>query len=858
MNAFDLCLVDVEAEVDLETAHGLGSQVLARVNLFEIKQDSKAAEAAAILGVPLLEGATPDLRRLDATHPDWSRLVVRVLVQRAAVRGFDGVVLTGLETVSQDAERAALLQGLEAVRASFPDKQVILAGGMSLMREVRRLVDGVLFTDFGSEAASAQERERQSRQVQEAVRLGLKALVVGFAHTDEAQSVAQRAEDVRRLGGVPFFTTPEMRGVNLGPLEEVGHRVLVLHSGPAEQCFTARFLHGSLQWLGMEVVYRSLAGKTETPEEAHNSLSGVIFDATLSPEPGQETMLVELAKLLKSGHVPMLFLTLPWREQGDWQEAQTLLGLTGSSSIERLVSEPSVARMDGSLLRNGRHVPSSKNRYLSLKAPADAEVALALRSGDWSSDQVFFSTWGGLWLEPGALERGTQMRPLPVLERWLKNRRPSPVVDTTSQDGRRLLVCTVGPEGFDTMTARPGLPTASEVMLDEVLAKHPLPFSVALCEGDLRGWTAGHAPEEHLRRLVTGRALFQLPNVEPASGTLSRPLLWTPGTEVTQELNPAASDERRGMEREIAGSLAWLHRELMIGQTGGLPLLLWPQGAQPSEEALAFARRMGVETVAAWAFEGFSGEVLAPRSWGRGTHFQTWLHHPSQGRALDATALLHHADAQGTGRWLAPVQVCMDFADVADDARLAETRRLLEGCTTRPLHAVSTAAYARLVRDAEHTRVFEAGEKRWIIVNHGHARTLRMPASAGVPDLARSSGVTGYMQHGSELYIHTLGRERTVLQMREAATPEQLHLSHSNAAVRWLEAGSRRALMQVNHSRKVEMVFAGLEPGGFCELQTDTHSEYLVADTLGRVAFTVSPRTTVQLKIVPARHAALR
>ncbi|HRK16938.1 MAG TPA: hypothetical protein PK490_21835 [Prosthecobacter sp.] len=853
MNAFDLCILRADADVDLEAAHALGSRIIARINPFEIAAGSDAARAAEVLGIPMFEGVSPGSLRLDATHPHWTRLVTRVLVQKTAVRGFDGVLITGLEGIGQEAERAALLESLNALRAAFPDKILLLDGAFDLAREARRTVDGLLFTGFGNSAGTASAR-RQEQQVREAARLGMKAYVVGFADPENPGDLDNRARQVRELGGVPFFTTPSMDGVNLGPLREVARRVLVLHSGPVQQTFTARFLHGSLQWLGHEVVYRDIQARESAPQ-AHASLRGVIFDHSLAADSGKD--LAALVRHLAAAGVPVLLNSLDWLAASG-QVLQAELGIeTGGKMPPGLKLRP--LPMESAFANPSHAEPAADCRdILAVKAPEDARLVLSLRADDRQTDQVFLAPWGGVWLEPRALEKGTRIQPLSFLEAWLAGAAPAPVADTTSQDGRQLLVCHVGSEGFDAITPRPGLPMAAEVMVDEVLAKYPLPFSVAVCEGDLRGWTPGHAPAEALRREVAARELFSLPNVEPASATLSRPLDWTPGAGITRPLHESASDTRRGMEREVAGSLAWLHQQLTPGRTGGVPLIVWPEGAQPSREAVTFSRRMGVENAAVWAFEGATGCVLPPRSWSRADAFQTWLHDPRQGRALDASAIIRHAETLGAERWLAPVQVCLGFADAATDAALAQTRRLLDWCSTRPLHPVSLSAYARLARDAEHSRVFLAGPDHWILVNAGHARTFRMPASAGVPDLERCVGITGYIQHGGQIYIHTLGRQRTELRMIQSPAAQRLRLASSSGAVRWLEAGSRRAQWLVSHSRPVEMTFAGLAPGSFCQLQTDGRGEYLVADARGCVTFTAPPRATLHLQAVSDRRAAMR
>ena len=76
---------------------------------------------------------------------------------------------------------------------------------------------------------------------------------------------------------------------------------------------------------------------------------------------------------------------------------------------------------------------------------------------------------------------------------------------------------------------------------------------------------------------------------------------------------------------------------------------------------------------------------------------------------------------------------------------------------------MTAAAYAASVRDARQTRILRVSDNHWIILNNGDCRTLRLPASAGVPDMTQCLGVSGFNVHQGQLYIHTMGNARTEL-----------------------------------------------------------------------------------------------
>jgi len=854
LSAFDLCLLRADARVDLEAGHALGSRFLARVDIFEVAEASEAAAGAQQLGVPLLEGTRQGMLRLDATHPRWETVVVRVLAQGAAERGFDGFLLTGLDTISQDAERAAVLRVIAALDAAYPDKQVMLDGGFGLLSEARRSLDGMLFTGLAA-LEEADETLLQARKIREAARLGVRPYVVDFADPTAPAEIAARAARVRELGGVPFITTPALDGVNLGPLQAVSRRVLVLHSGAAHDCFTARVLHGSLEWLGHEIIYRDAARLSPADLlPTHIAVSGVIVDQSLRLSPDQEAGLTALVTRLAEQRVPLLLTGLPWESSGALP-----LGLRGTGKAAPM-AEAKMGRVEMALLMEGGAVLPRTTGLRAIQAPEGARVILSVKVADILCDQVFFTSWGGVWLDPLALEAGPQVNPLPFLEAWIGGQTPAPVVDTTCQDGRRLLVSHISGEGFTSPTSLPGLPLAGEAMLERILSRHPLPFTVALCEGEVRGWTPGLEPRDAVRYEEAARALFHLPTVEAASHSFSRPADWTPGQFIPGSLNVAATDTRRGLEREIGGSLAYIHRQLLpVGR--GVPLMLWPRGVRPSPEAVAFSRRMGVENAATVSSKLMPGSQipLAPHSWGTGDSLQTLITDSRQdGDTLNAEAAIAEALRTGTGRWLAPVQVALTFHDAVSETSLAQVARLLDWCAAQPLQAITTTQYCRIVRDAARTRILQAGPDHWIIVNSGHARTLRLPASVGVPDMERSSGLSGYAVHGGQLYIHTLGKHRTELILRPTAAPGHLRLAASSARVEYLEAGSRRALLQVSDSRPVDMTFAGLAPGTVCQMLANGRPEYLMADPAGHIAFTVPSQAVIQLQIVPAKNAAMR
>ena len=96
------------------------------------------------------------------------------------------------------------------------------------------------------------------------------------------------------------------------------------------------------------------------------------------------------------------------------------------------------------------------------------------------------------------------------------------------------------------------------------------------------------------------------------------------------------------------------------------------------------------------------------------------------------------------------------------------SRRALEDVYTWALsqkpHAIFTSDYVNKVLDFNRT-VVARSDNGWLIRNKGDLRQLRLPVSAGYPDLSTSRGVIGFSDYNDQRYIHLAPGGEAVLKM---------------------------------------------------------------------------------------------
>ena len=838
--AFDLSVLHPQAEVDMEPGHALGNRYLALLDIVHYQTGTRAARLAAERQMASKPSTTDPRGRLaDLAHSEWIPWVVESLADPAAKKGFDGFVLSLGGEATTPAARGALLKLAATLRQRYPDKRLLLDLRSGLGAEAVNVADGFLalgvYTREGRGGSPdwtpIADVQRLTRHIRDVQMQGMRVFAVDYALTNDRSAAREAAQRLTAIGTLPFITTPAMNGVNLGPLEEISRRVLVLHgwdakhtgqpAPAAESTATARCMRPALEWLGCELDFRSANGPDFLP--ASHDFSAVVLDPGLVLNDAQQRVLAAWLPSLRAKKIPLLLTSMPFTDETARQQVLSHLDLGGSAKpVSRLV-KASVAGIDSTLISAGSRIQGRALGFVNLTAPAASRVVLAMRGEDALGtphrfDQAFLATWGGACIDPMLGTNGPQIDLPAFLTAWLSSDQSAPVPDTTTRDGRRVFYSHIESTGFSTPSTLPGFPLCAEIMRDRYL----LPVTVSVCEADLRCWFPGQQAEAAPRLEHTARSIFEMLQVQAASNSFTRPSTWTAGTDIAAKLNDRAQTARQDMEREIAGSMSYIHRRLLpVGKD--VSLMLWPQNAAPTPEALRFCESMRIENLPA-------APIGTPAA------------------VLDSKLVR-----------LEPVAVRSRFEDVRTEPGIAALEKTLDACAAAPLHAMTAAAYAASVRDARHTRILRAAENHWIILNQGECRTLRLPASVGVPDMTRCLGVSGFNTHAGQLYIHTLGGARTELVLTRGKAARHIHLAESSAPVEFMDLSSRRATFHVRDLRPVEVVFGGFEPRGQCAYLENGRPYTVNADANGIVRLELVCRATVSIQsLPPSVEAAMR
>jgi hypothetical protein len=469
---------------------------------------------------------------------------------------------------------------------------------------------------------------------------------------------------------------------------------------------------------------------------------------------------------------------------GPYSPSEVPVQMTHMAPIFGFEREPPNRAMDFFALTH-----SSARPLLVLQRGNDLQMAAAL------------TPWGGYVLAsydvvslPGNFGDRWIVDPFAFFQQALRLPK-MPVPDVTTESGRRMLMVHMDGDGFISRSELPGNPLAGEVVRDRVVKKYPLPMAMSVIEAELS--PNGLYPSMSGYAENVAREIFRSPNVAIASHSYSHPFYWSKAGEVDSNggYNLRIPGYQFDLEREIGGSIQYINGRLAPpNKTVGM--FFWTGDCVPGQEALA-------KTGAAKVLNFNGGDTKATRSTPtltqveglgiqRSTGYQVFAPNQNEnvytnnwlGPFYGYERVIETFEFTESPRRLKPMDIYFHAYITTKAAGMKSLDKVFAYAMDQETTPVYVADYARKVLDFQ-SMVVARTATGWRVRGGTDLRTIRMPASMGVPDIQASEEVAGFTTHQGEVYTH-LSDDTAEFVLTKAQT-SSAHLASVNGRVEKFE-----------------------------------------------------------------------
>jgi polysaccharide biosynthesis protein PelA len=786
--------------------------------------------------------------------------------------------------------RAGLIALIEAVHQRDPQGRFMLNRGFELLdalqgQGVIAVAAESLYRGWNQQArqyvtvAPAAGRELLDR-LQAVQKRGLTAIAIDYLPSADRIQAEDLARRIESQGIVPYIGNAALDIVGVSTIAPLPRRVILLYDGAGD------VMNNNLNWYAATPL-NHLGYATDAIDVSRDPLPS-------GPLTGQVAGIVTW---FSSDHFPRSAQTWRWLiEQSkagvplavlDEFGAPLSAGLLGPLGL-RLGKAPRAGLYSARISRaDSRYfgfqspvLPSAPDfNPIQLSGPGTPllEVALA------GSTEVAAATtaWGGYALAPyvlrnlpqGDLAAGQEqaawiLDPFRFLRAAL--RLPDePAYDFTTASGRRLLFGLIDGDGFSSLSwiaAFHGQP-AAQVILSQVLERFHLPVTVSVIAAEF----AAHGlypPAQVARLRPIARRIFSLPWVQIGTHTYSHPFDWPalerdPG--LSAGLHPQsaaaaveASENHRALvygvnlpvpgyrfspAMEVTGSADIINREL-APPGKRVRIIQWSGDTDPDAEVVGLAYRDGLQNI-----NGNNSTItrahpsltnVAPLGVWKGPYFQVYSPIADEDSYTNGwqspycgyERAIQTMQMTDSPRRLTAMELYYHYYSGARACALKELQRVYRWAESQPATPVFAATYSRIAVAFQSAGLATAGGG-FLARDYGPDRELRVPASLGYPDLARSRNIAGFDDFDGSRYIH-LGPGGEAQLFLQPTPPQQPYLASANGLIEALtrEPGTLEVLLQ----GQVPLAFT-LANAGRCRTLIDGQGRRGRPDAHGNVSF---------------------
>ncbi len=815
LHAFDQVVFEPSSGLDPKQYNTSHSQAIAYVSISEVTPHtrySKDIKKSWIIGHNNIWKASV----LDTANPQWQNYLLNKVITPLMEEGYKGVLFDTMDSYQlvPEARRAAQIKGMETivreVKAKFPQAKIIFNRGFELLPAVHQDVYAVAAESlFGTWDEKNKRYDKVDQQEYNWLlnqlnlvhdKYNLPVVVMDYAPPGQRALAESYVKKIEALGFIPWVSSGHLNQLGLGKIAVLPRKVLVLYDGAeAKSVMDIRaqlYAAMPLNYMGYVPVLRDMRQPLPT-----QILTGRYAGILVWPKNNYSGVRTKirpwLLKQIRQG------MRVTFMDNFGFQLNSRNLGPFGINAYRY---KPEVSKLKISMKSNMMGYEAKPRAELAGFAPINLtsgtplfEVEDALGK---KSDMAAITPWGGYVLAPYVIQA------LPnETSRWFINpfeffkatwRLPlMPVPDVTTENGRRLMMVHVDGDGFISRAEWDidDVRFAGDVMEEKIFKKYKVPTTVSVIVGEIAPF--GVLPKYSKRFMDTARSTFKLPWVEIGSHTYSHPYFWReieaqPELSVTEKnrYNLPVPGYKFDVNQEVLGSVDWIDREL-APKGKKVSVFLWSGDTDPSPNAVRLAYADGLvnlnggdtkvtkanNSITSMAplgvYKGKYYQVFAPNQ-NENYYTNDWLG-PFYGfeRVIETFQL-----TENPVRYK-PIDVYYHYYSATKQASLSALNKVYDWALNQSVFNIYISEYFEKVMGFNHV-VIAKTQEGWLIRNYGALRELRIPISAGYPDLSKSQNIAGYNKHGNSYYLHLGPDTQTYLQL-QPKPPINAYLASANA-----------------------------------------------------------------------------
>jgi uncharacterized protein (TIGR01370 family) len=786
LKAFDIAVVEPGHGYDPKTYRSQSSELFAYVAVGEVQHSrdyAREMDKAWIIGDNPAWGA----QVVDLANPAWQHFFVERIVAPLWQRGYRGFFLDTLDSYQLVAktentrrrQEDGLVATITLLKQRFPGAKLIFNRGFEVLPRLHQLAFAVAAESLfgGWDAAGARyvdvppaDRDWLKNQLDRVKnQYGLPVYVIDYAPPGSRERARSIARQIAALGFTPYVTDGGLTMLGVGNVEVMPRKILMMYDSRN----------------GVDVKFDEIHRYATLPI----NYLGYVPDYRDVREPLSEGTLVGryagIVTWINAERLPNGEQLADWlrRQRADGIRIAVLSNFGFALTVQR-AAELGLRASEGEAVGNVHIVQSTspvgferqplpdKRTFRRLEVVSGQPLLRLADAAGARYDAVAYTDWGGYALEGYA----TVSLPEPKSEqsRWIVDpidflahalALPAmPVPDTTSENGRRLMLVHVDGDGFPSIAELPGRPVVGEALLNEVLQKYRVPTTVSVIQGEVAA--NGLNPKQSPALEAIALRIFALPHVEPASHTFSHPFLWSAAETVDKEDQgyhldiPGYVFDARV---EVAGAASYVSK--LSPPDKPCRIVLWSGNTTPGPATLKLAYDSGLlnmnggETIITRSNPSLT--AVAPLGEDKSGYFQVYAPNQNEnvytnnwrGPYYGFERVIETFQLTDSPRRLKPIDIYFHAYSASKRASLAALDKVYRWTQAQPVMNIYASEYIRKVLDFQHLVIARTADG-FLVRGAGDLRQLRYPEALGAVDVKSSRNVAGWSQAPEGRYAH--------------------------------------------------------------------------------------------------------